>query len=94
MGFPDFPIPDQNKSYLTQAEILEFLTQYVEHFELGPIIKVRKKIFSIHKYEFIRKNNSNKNCFRNFFTICQVAWYLGTETFKRIYIFRIYTMFI
>ncbi|XP_044744633.1 senecionine N-oxygenase [Coccinella septempunctata] len=51
MGFPDFPIPDQNKSYLTQAEILEFLTQYVEHFELGPIIKTNHMVTEIRPLE-------------------------------------------
>jgi cation diffusion facilitator CzcD-associated flavoprotein CzcO len=40
MGYPDFPIPEQNKSYLTQAEILEFLNLYADHFKIRELIKV------------------------------------------------------
>ncbi|KAF7283948.1 hypothetical protein GWI33_022774 [Rhynchophorus ferrugineus] len=39
MGFPDFPIPEQKKSYLTQAEILDFLNQYADKFNLKNYIK-------------------------------------------------------
>lgn len=45
MGYPDFPIPEQNKSYLTQAEILEFLNLYADHFQIRELIKV-KSIFA------------------------------------------------
>lgn len=40
MGFPDFAIPEQKKSYLTQAEVLDFLNLYAEHFKLNDLIKV------------------------------------------------------
>lgn len=40
MGFPDFPIPEQEKSYLTQQEIWEFLSLYADRFNLKPLIKV------------------------------------------------------
>ncbi|KAL1513029.1 hypothetical protein ABEB36_002513 [Hypothenemus hampei] len=39
MGFPDFSIPDQEKSYLSQQEILHFLNLYAEHFDLKKYIK-------------------------------------------------------
>ncbi|RZC35902.1 FMO-like domain containing protein, partial [Asbolus verrucosus] len=39
MGFPDFPIPEQERCYLTQAEILEFLNNYVDHFNLKELIR-------------------------------------------------------
>lgn len=42
MGYPDFPIPEREKSYLTQAEILDFLNQYADKFDLKKYIKVLK----------------------------------------------------
>ncbi|RZC41099.1 FMO-like and/or NAD binding 8 domain containing protein, partial [Asbolus verrucosus] len=39
MGFPDFPLPEQENSYLSQAEILEFLNHYVDHFSLRRLIR-------------------------------------------------------
>ncbi|KAK9873989.1 hypothetical protein WA026_002337 [Henosepilachna vigintioctopunctata] len=47
MGFPDFPIPDQQKSYLTQAEILDFLNQYVKYFGLETVIKTNHMVTDI-----------------------------------------------
>lgn len=41
MGFPDFAIPEQKKSYLTQAEILDFLNQYADKFNLMKYIQVQ-----------------------------------------------------
>lgn len=40
MGFPDFPVPEQEKSYLTQQEIWEFLHLYADNYNLKPLIKV------------------------------------------------------
>ncbi|XP_034936131.1 senecionine N-oxygenase-like [Chelonus insularis] len=40
MGYPDFPIPNHtDKSYLTRTEILNFLNQYCDHFQLRPYIQ-------------------------------------------------------
>uniref|UniRef100_A0A6P7FIB3 Flavin-containing monooxygenase n=1 Tax=Diabrotica virgifera virgifera TaxID=50390 RepID=A0A6P7FIB3_DIAVI len=39
MGFPDFPVASDKKSYLTQNEVLELLNQYVDHFQLRNLIK-------------------------------------------------------
>ncbi|CAG9863787.1 unnamed protein product [Phyllotreta striolata] len=39
MGFPDFPVPDKEKSYLTQKEVLQFLNQYADYFELRQHVK-------------------------------------------------------
>lgn len=41
MGYPDFPIPEQEKSYLTAKEILGFLEQYAKNFDLLKFVKVR-----------------------------------------------------
>lgn len=40
MGFPDFSIEGYTKSYLTQEEILTFLVNYAQHFDLERLIKV------------------------------------------------------
>lgn len=55
MGFPDFPIPEQDKSYLSQAEILDFLNLYAEKFNLKSHIKVFTKFAhcKITKSEFL-----------------------------------------
>ncbi|CAG9766253.1 unnamed protein product [Ceutorhynchus assimilis] len=47
MGFPDFPIPDQERSYLTQAEILDFLKLYAEKFDLIKYIKFNTMVMDI-----------------------------------------------
>ncbi|CAH0550216.1 unnamed protein product [Brassicogethes aeneus] len=39
MGFPDFPVPEENASYLSQADVLKFLLQYADHFKLEEMIK-------------------------------------------------------
>ncbi|XP_046481448.1 senecionine N-oxygenase [Neodiprion pinetum] len=39
MGFPDFPIPDNDKSYLTRTELLDFINTYCDHFELRKYIQ-------------------------------------------------------
>uniref|UniRef100_T1HWV6 Flavin-containing monooxygenase n=1 Tax=Rhodnius prolixus TaxID=13249 RepID=T1HWV6_RHOPR len=39
MGYPDFPIPEQEKSYLTAKEILGFLEQYAKNFDLLKFVK-------------------------------------------------------
>lgn len=44
MGFPDFPVPEQEKCYLTQQEVWEFLNLYADYFNLKPLIKVLLKI--------------------------------------------------
>lgn len=47
MGFPDFPIPEQDKSYLSQAEILDFLNLYAEKFNLKSHIKFNTMVMNV-----------------------------------------------
>lgn len=54
MGFPDFPIPEQEKSYLTQSEILDFLNLYADQFKLKPLVKFNSIVTDIRPLE----NNS------------------------------------
>jgi Flavin-binding monooxygenase-like len=42
MGYPDFPIPEQEKSYLPAREILKFLNDYADNFGIRKQIKVKK----------------------------------------------------
>ncbi|XP_019865641.1 senecionine N-oxygenase [Aethina tumida] len=51
MGFPDFAIPEQKKSYLTQAEVLDFLNLYAEHFKLNDLIKVNTMVTNVRPSE-------------------------------------------
>ncbi|XP_071438870.1 senecionine N-oxygenase [Hetaerina americana] len=47
MGFPDYPIPAQEKSYLVSAEILKFLENYAKDFKLYDHIKFFHLVTSI-----------------------------------------------
>ncbi|KAK9505562.1 hypothetical protein O3M35_009584 [Rhynocoris fuscipes] len=47
MGFPDFPIPEQEKSYLTAKEILHFLRLYVDKFNLNKFVKYNHHVKSV-----------------------------------------------
>lgn len=47
MGFPDFPIPERERSYLTQAEILDFLDLYADHFDLRKYIKFNTMVMDV-----------------------------------------------
>lgn len=60
MGYPDFPIPEQEKSYLPAREILKFLNDYADNFGIRKQIKVNKKqlttcwkkLFDISVFQF------------------------------------------
>lgn len=50
MGYPDFPIPDQKKSYIPQRDMLTFLELYAQKFRVYEhtkfehyVIRVRPK---------------------------------------------------
>ncbi|CAG9863786.1 unnamed protein product [Phyllotreta striolata] len=47
MGFPDFPVPDQEKSYLTQKEVLQFLNQYADYFGLSQHVKLNCMVTNV-----------------------------------------------
>jgi cation diffusion facilitator CzcD-associated flavoprotein CzcO len=44
MGYPDFPIPEQEKSYLPAKEILKFLNDYADNFGIRKQIKVKNTL--------------------------------------------------
>ena len=41
MGFPDFPISEQDKSYIPAEDVLRFLNAYADHFDVRKYIKVQ-----------------------------------------------------
>lgn len=48
MGYPDFPIPSREESYLTRIDILAFLNSYCDHFGL------RENIRFFHNVELVK----------------------------------------
>jgi dimethylaniline monooxygenase (N-oxide forming) len=51
MGFPDFPISERDGSYLSQAEILDFLNTYANHFKLKELIRFNQMVTEIRPFE-------------------------------------------
>jgi dimethylaniline monooxygenase (N-oxide forming) len=47
MGFPDFPIDDQELSYISAEDFLKFLQQYCEKFKLKEIIQFRHEVIML-----------------------------------------------
>lgn len=54
MGYPDYPIPENEKSYLTRSEIVDFLNSYCDYFQLRKFISVSFFLF---------KREKEKTCF-------------------------------
>jgi cation diffusion facilitator CzcD-associated flavoprotein CzcO len=53
MGFPDFPISERDGSYLSQAEILDFLNTYANHFKLKELIRVSLFVTDLRKLRLL-----------------------------------------
>ncbi|XP_075229097.1 uncharacterized protein LOC142328861 [Lycorma delicatula] len=54
MGFPDFPIPERDESYIPAEAILKFLNDYADHFDLRKYIKFN------HKVQFVSPEQDGK----------------------------------
>lgn len=50
MGYPDFPIPDQNKSYIPQRDMLTFLELYAQKFNVYEHIKFQSYVIRVRPY--------------------------------------------
>lgn len=50
MGYPDFPIPDQSKSYIPQKDMLTFLELYAQKFNVYPHIKFEHFVIRVRPY--------------------------------------------
>ncbi|XP_012277616.1 flavin-containing monooxygenase FMO GS-OX-like 1 [Orussus abietinus] len=51
MGFPDYPIPEGPKSYLTRTEILNFLNSYCDRFQLRQHIRFLHNVILVKPTE-------------------------------------------
>lgn len=51
MGYPDFSIPEQDKSYISQAEMLRFLELYADHFDIKKHIKFQHYVIRVRPLE-------------------------------------------
>lgn len=61
MGFPDFSIPSQEKSYISSNDFLEFLNLYADNFNLHNLIKLEHHVLKVqplldNKWEVIVRN--------------------------------------
>lgn len=47
MGFPDYPIPEQERSYLPAKDILQFLNDYADHFHVRERVRFYHHVLSV-----------------------------------------------
>ncbi|BBK37239.1 monooxygenase [Allostella sp. ATCC 35155] len=47
LGYPDFPIPDDQPDFLSHAQVLTWLEAYVERFQVRPHIRFRTKVEAV-----------------------------------------------
>lgn len=67
MGYPDFPFAEQERSYIPSEDVLEYLNQYADKFNLRNFIRfeyyvVRVKPLSEDKWEIIVKDLAADKC--------------------------------
>jgi dimethylaniline monooxygenase (N-oxide forming) len=48
MGFPDFPFPESEKSFVAATEVLNFLNDYADKFYLRKLIRFEHHIIKVH----------------------------------------------
>ncbi|EFA05901.1 senecionine N-oxygenase [Tribolium castaneum] len=53
MAFEDFPYPKQNRSYLLQDEVLDYVRSYSDKFHINPHIKYFKRVIRIERQNFL-----------------------------------------
>lgn len=71
MGFPDFPIPPQEKSYISSSDFLEFLHLYAKEFDIVKLVKFEHHVVKVlplndDSWEVIVRNLPD-NKYENFF---------------------------
>lgn len=47
MGYPDFPIPEQERSYIPSGDILAFLKLYSKEFNVDEVIRFRHQVIRV-----------------------------------------------
>lgn len=48
MIFTDFPYPEHLKSYIAQEDVLKYINDFADHYNLRPHIKVRYNYLIFH----------------------------------------------
>ena len=48
MAFPDFPFQERGQSYLEHSEVLEYLHQYSQHFQLDHLVRFNTIVTRVH----------------------------------------------
>lgn len=56
MAFPDYPFPQQLPSYVHHPDVLAYLEDYANQFNLLPYIKFRTSVESLSRQEDQGKN--------------------------------------
>lgn len=51
MGYPDFPIPEQDRSYIPSADMLDFLKLYAKEFGVDQVTKFRHQVVRVRQFE-------------------------------------------
>lgn len=51
MGFPDYPFPEQNSSYIPAEDVLQFIRDYAENFKVTDHIKFRHYVVRARPYD-------------------------------------------
>ncbi|KAL5288529.1 hypothetical protein ACFFRR_009011 [Megaselia abdita] len=51
MGFPDFPFPEQNDSYLPAEQVLQFVKDYADNFKVNEHIKFHHYVVRARPYD-------------------------------------------
>ncbi|XP_062558931.1 uncharacterized protein LOC134223755 [Armigeres subalbatus] len=98
MGFPDFPIGQQEESYVTSQDVLKFIENYTEEFDLNKYIKFEHHVIRVtrkmdcEKWEVLVKDlraNRYESYLFDYILVCNGHFFspftpkiVGHETFK------------
>jgi len=89
MGYPDFPIPAQEKSYISSMDMLNFLNRYADNFKIREHIKFEHHVLRVRPlkdetWEVIVKDLKNNvyNTF-NFDAVLVCNGHYHTPTFPK-----------
>ena len=51
MGYPDFPIPEQDKSYIPASDMLAFLGLYAKEFNVEERVKFQHYVIRVRPWD-------------------------------------------
>lgn len=47
LGYPDFPMPEQDRSYIPSAEVLSHFQRYAKEFQVNEVIRFRHQVIRV-----------------------------------------------